>query len=232
MADAAIQPTLRMAPALKRVFLAASGVALGVGLFLAFSHFRPPPAHRQAEAVSAPKLPVSGPRIRYPEASAPVLTLPDGQRQAIYSILNIKKQMRFGSFVWNEEGVARGPVWIRIDLARQLLSVFRSGHEIGTAVILFGADSKETPIGVFPVLAKAEHYHSITYDAPMPFMLRLTPDGVAIHASDVKEGSATHGCIGVPREFASRLYSQVKLGDRVAIFARTARPHAQPTAAH
>ena len=48
-----------------------------------------------------------------------------------------------------------------------------------------GADGKETPLGDFPILQKAADYHSRTYDAAMPFMLRLTADGVAIHASNV-----------------------------------------------
>jgi lipoprotein-anchoring transpeptidase ErfK/SrfK len=51
----------------------------------------------------------------------------------------------------------------------------------------------------------------------MPFMLRLTADGVAIHASNVRKGWATHGCIGVPEFFARRLYAEMKLGDRVFI---------------
>jgi lipoprotein-anchoring transpeptidase ErfK/SrfK len=51
----------------------------------------------------------------------------------------------------------------------------------------------------------------------MPYMMRLTNDGVAIHASDIKQGLATHGCIGVPLPFAKLLFAQAKLGDRVII---------------
>jgi lipoprotein-anchoring transpeptidase ErfK/SrfK len=106
---------------------------------------------------------------------------------------------------------------VRVDLARQLISVFRGGHEIGTAVILYGGDGKATPRGDFEILQKAADYHSRTYDAAMPFMLRLTADGVAIHASEVSEGFATHGCVGVPEGFARRLFAVAKLGDRVSI---------------
>jgi lipoprotein-anchoring transpeptidase ErfK/SrfK len=96
--------------------------------------------------------------------------------------------------------------------------VFRGGHEIGTAVILYGASEKETPAGVFPVLAKMRDHKSITYDnAPMPYTLRLTDDGVSIHGSDVRWGRATHGCIGVPLEFAHKLFDQVAKGDQVTI---------------
>ena len=165
--------------------------------------------------------PTDGVRLYYPAQNAPVFSLSDGETHPIHSVLDVKKKMKFGDFVWNDEGVPEGPVWVRVDLAHQFLSVFRAGHEIGTAVILYGADIKETPLGVFPVLQKAKNYHSRTYDAPMPFMLRLTHDGVAIHGSNVVEGSATHGCVGVPPEFAERLFAQVTLGDPVAILRST-----------
>ncbi len=80
----------------------------------------------------------------------------------------------------------------------QVVSIFRDGYEIGTAAIIYGADNMPTPLGVFPILQKDATHVSNLYDAPMPYMLRLTNDGVAIHASDVRYGNATHGCIGVP----------------------------------
>lgn len=136
----------------------------------------------------------------------------------VKSILNVRKRMEYGDFVWNDRHIPKGPVWVRVDLKRQILSVFRAGHEIGTAVILYGATEKETPDGVFPVKAKIADHSSITYDnAPMPYTLRLTDDGVSIHGSDVRWGAATHGCIGVPPEFARRLYQQVSRGDQVVI---------------
>jgi len=108
-------------------------------------------------------------------------------------------------------------MWVRIDLEHQILSVFRAGHEIGSAVILYGTDGKPTPTGDFTVLQKSADYHSHSYDAPMPYMLRLTDDGVAIHGSNVREGYATHGCIGVPLDFAKRLFAVMAKGDPVFI---------------
>jgi hypothetical protein len=160
---------------------------------------------------------VSGARYYYPANRLPHLVLSDGRTETIRSVLNVKDRMRFGDALWDDDKVPPGPVWIRVDLTRQLLSVFRGGHEIGTAVVLYGAGDKPSPAGTFPVLQKAEDYHSITYDAPMPFMLRLTADGVAIHGADVRRGAATHGCIGVPTDFARRLFGAVKLGDPVVI---------------
>jgi lipoprotein-anchoring transpeptidase ErfK/SrfK len=145
-------------------------------------------------------------------------------------MLNITTPMHFGDFIWNEDHIPKGPVWVRIDLTRQLLSVFRGGHEIGSAVILYGTDRKPTPSGIFPILEKDADHYSHSYDAPMPFMLRLTNDGVAIHGNNVREGWASHGCIGVPVEFARRLFAVARKGDLVAIVPAqplTARPKAQ-----
>lgn len=174
----------------------------------------------QARVDTAPApVAFAGPRITYPPSRAETLVLPDGERQVVRSVLNIDQRMKFGDYVWRDVDVPPGPVWVRVDLGRQMLSVFRGGHEIGSAVILYGTDGKSTPTGVFPILAKAREHRSNLYEADMPFMLRLTNDGVAIHASAVRRGSATHGCIGVPITFAERLFEAVGRGDRVAIIA-------------
>lgn len=172
-----------------------------------------------AEAAALPAVPDSfGSRVWYPAENYPSLALPGGREEAVRSVLNVRQAMRYGQFVWDDEGIAaEGPVWVRVDLDRQIISVFRNGHEIGTAVILYGADSKPTPAGVFPVLEKDADYHSRTYDAPMPYMLRLTADGVAIHGSDVRARAATHGCIGVPLDFARKLFEQMNPGDEVFV---------------
>lgn len=136
--------------------------------------------------------------------------------QGTQSILNVRKRMRFGDFVWDDYDVT-GSLVVRVNLDTQLVSVFRGGHEIGTAVILYGVDEHETPLGRFPILGKREDHHSVTYDAPMPFSLWLTSDGVAVHGSDVRWGSATHGCIGVPLEFAENLFYEARVGDIVEV---------------
>ena len=54
-------------------------------------------------------------------------------------------------------GVPAGRAWIRVDLHAQVMSVFRSGHEIGTAVILFVLDWRLAlaTLGVTPLMAGA-----------------------------------------------------------------------------
>ena len=125
--------------------------------------------------------------------------------------------IKFGDYAWDTKGVPDGPLIITVDLAAQTLSVFRDGYEIGAAAILYGADDKPTPLGTFPITQKDAHHVSNLYDAPMPYMLRLTNDGVSIHGTEVAWGYATHGCIGVPTKFARLLFNEAKLGDRVII---------------
>lgn len=135
----------------------------------------------------------------------------------VKSLLTVRAPLHFGDFSWNDTGIPAGPTWIRIDLGSQLISIFRAGHEIGTAVIVYGGDNKQTPIGKLHVLGKARDHRSSLYDAQMPYTLRLTDDGVSIHASSVRWGAATHGCIGVPLAFAQRLFAATKVGDEVVV---------------
>lgn len=128
--------------------------------------------------------------------------------------------MAFGEWHWDEQGVPPGPLSIRVDLERQLISVFRGPHEIGNAVIVYGIDGKETPRGRLPIRGKTRDYHSITYDAPMPYSLWLREDGVALHGSSVKLGKATNGCIGVPVEFAEKVFEAAETGDIVEVLGK------------
>lgn len=136
---------------------------------------------------------------------------------AVRSMLNIRERMRFGHYVWNDEGVPPGRLWVRVDRAAQIASVFRGPHEIATAVVLYGAPEKPTPAGRYPIRGKERLHMSRAYGAEMPYTLWLTSDGVALHAANVREGAATHGCIGLPRDFARRLFEIARKGDPVII---------------
>jgi lipoprotein-anchoring transpeptidase ErfK/SrfK len=49
-------------------------------------------------------------------------------------------------------------------------------------------------------------------------MMRLTNDGISIHGSPGMEaGLMTHGCVGVPVDFARRLFRATRLGDKVIV---------------
>jgi len=172
-----------------------------------------PAAQAQVSAsVPAARIPVTPAELRQAYGAGAV-------DRPLKSILNVRSPMSYGEFRWDDRGVPAGPAWVRVDLRSQLISVFRSGHEIGTAVILYGADGVPTPTGRFPILAKLRNHRSATYDAPMPYTLRLTRDGVSIHGSNVRWGFATHGCVGVPTAFAAKLFDAVTKGDEVSIVA-------------
>lgn len=141
----------------------------------------------------------------------------------VKSLLAAQGPLHFGDYQWNDQSVPDGPLWIRVDLGAQLMSVFRAGHEIGTAVIVYGGDNKRTPGGRLHILARDKDHRSSIYDADMPYTLQLTYDGVAIHGSDVRSGRATHGCVGVPLEFARRLFAAAKVGDEVVIIPVSAK---------
>ena len=164
----------------------------------------------QAPAVAAPQ-PVSRPAALAAATPADPFA---GMRR-----LTVGRQLLHGEYVWNDAGVPPGRVTILVDLAAQTLSVFRGGQEIGRAVILYGTDEQPTPTGSFTILEKDADHESSIYDARMPFMLRLTRDGVAIHGSNVRYGWASRGCVGVPEEFAEMLFAQARVGDRVTIVA-------------
>jgi lipoprotein-anchoring transpeptidase ErfK/SrfK len=135
----------------------------------------------------------------------------------IKRILPIKGAIKYGEWHWDETGVPAGPIVITVDLDARVISVFRNGYEIGTAAVLLGTEDKPTPLGVFPITEKDRNHVSNLYDAPMPYMMRLTNDGITLHGSKVEWGYASHGCVGMPETFAGKVFGVAKVGDRVFI---------------
>ena len=167
----------------------------------------------------------SDPTVQNISANEPIETepveiaekLPLSDKFVVKRILQIDEPFVHGYYKWDDEGVPEGEIVVTVDLKAESISVFRAGYEIGAAVISFGDSEKPTPTGVFPITQKNKDHVSNIYGLPMPYMMRLTNDGIAIHASDVKWGWGTRGCIGVPLEFARLLFEQASLGDRVII---------------
>ena len=174
-----------------------------------------------ASPVPAPQ-PASEPVVAAPElvpAAGPADPAPPAVDEpfVIKRVLDIGGPIKFGDYYWDDAGVPDGPVVITVDIEAQTLSVFRAGYEIGATAILYGDDEKPTPLGTFPITQKKKDHISNLYDAPMPYMQRLTNDGISIHGSKVEWGYATHGCIGVPLEFAAKLFAVTELGDKVIV---------------
>lgn len=163
-------------------------------------------------------IPVSKQALTAAPAAVPTASAsPADERFVIKRILPIQGAIRYGDWHWDEKDIPAGPVVITVDLDARVLSIFRGGYEIGAAAVLLGSQEKPTPLGVFPITQKKREHTSNLYDAPMPYMQRLTDDGITLHATNVQLGYASHGCIGMPDAFAKKVFEATKLGDKVYI---------------
>lgn len=139
-------------------------------------------------------------------------------------------KLKPGQFLWAPEVAPEGPVMIIVSLKSQRAYVYRNGIIIGVTTVSTGKKGHETPTGVFTVLQKAKDHKSNLYNnAPMPFMQRLTWDGIALHAGNLPGYPASHGCIRMPMAFARQVYSVTQLGLTVIITDEIAVPRAAPT---
>lgn len=133
-------------------------------------------------------------------------------------------QKPFGSelepneYTWGPDKSPTGPVGVIVDLKSQTLSVYRDGKLIGRSSVSTGTKSHPTAPGTYTILTKNVTYHSKKYhEVSMPFMERLTWDGMAIHAGNNPGKPSSHGCIHVPLDFAEKLYSITQTGNTVLI---------------
>jgi hypothetical protein len=134
-----------------------------------------------------------------------------------------------GDFFWAGEVSPEGPVSIIISLPLQRAQVYRNGILIGVSSVSTGKPGHETPTGLFTILQKDRVHHSSLYnDASMPFMQRLTWDGIALHAGRLPGHPDSHGCIRLPDAFAEKLFSVTKLGIAVVVTASREMPRITP----
>ena len=205
-----------MNPAVKWIGGATLGVLLVFGSAVAANQaleaMAPSPAGRSAGEPLAKLKPAS-------LAATKPVAAPKQQPFTIKRILPIDGPIKYGQWFWNDKDVPAGPLVITVDLEARVLSVFRGGYEIGTTAVLLGTDDYPTPLGTFPILSRERHNVSEKYgDAPMPWTLRLTGDGVAIHGGHaVALGWASHGCIGAPDDFMKKLFPVAGVGDKVIV---------------
>ena len=120
------------------------------------------------------------------------------------------------------------PLQIYVSKDTQSLVVYDGDQVIATSNVSTGKAGHTTPSGIFSVIEKAKMHHSNLYEsAPMPWMQRITWDGVALHESaHVPRYPASHGCVRMPAKFAQSLYGMTKRGFHVVISDREVVPHA------
>jgi hypothetical protein len=116
------------------------------------------------------------------------------------------------------ERAAGAPIMAIVSLRSQGITVYDTAGWIMRAPVSTGTTGRETPAGIFTVLQKEVDHHSNLYDdAWMPHMHRITWSGIALHGGPLPGYAASHGCIRLPYDFASRLYEVTKVGMRVII---------------
>ncbi len=134
-----------------------------------------------------------------------------------------------GQYVWfdeaqptpagyGSEAANYGPISIVVSIPQQLLYLYRGGNLVAVSTVSTGKPGKDTPTGEFTILQKNKHHRSNIYsNAPMPFMQRLTWDGIALHAGQLPGYPASHGCIRLPMAFARQLFAMTDLGVQVSV---------------
>ena len=129
-----------------------------------------------------------------------------------------ERALQPGEFLWHPEIAPAGPVVLVVSLDEQRAYVYRNGIAIGVSTISSGKEGKETPPGVFTILQKnREHYSNLYDNAPMPWMQRLTWDGIALHGGRLPGYPASQGCVRLPHAFAEKLFAITRTGDTVVV---------------
>jgi hypothetical protein len=146
------------------------------------------------------------------------------------SVVQAVTHLKAGEYVWAPEVAPQGPMLLIVNVATQRAVLFRNGVPIAATSVSTGRPGHATPTGVFTILQKQiEHYSSIYDSAPMPYMQRLTWQGVALHAGNLPGYPASHGCIRMPADFAKRLYGETKVGMTVVVTRQQTIPRVAPT---
>jgi len=124
-------------------------------------------------------------------------------------------------YVWSDAELAdpiASPITVVVSIPMQRAFVYRGDVLIAASSVSTGRDDKPTPVGIYPILQKNEQHRSNLYNAaPMPFMQRLTWDGIALHAGRNPGFPDSHGCIRLPTAFAQKLFGITDLGSTVVV---------------
>ena len=127
-------------------------------------------------------------------------------------------QLKPGEFQWYPQAAPAGPLLLVVSVPTQRAHLYRNGVRIAVSTVSTGKRGDETPPGVYTILQKHKEHFSNLYDAaPMPFMQRLTWDGIALHAGRIPGYPASHGCVRLPLEFAQKLFDVTYHGGTVVV---------------
>lgn len=111
---------------------------------------------------------------------------------------------------------------ILVDLSEQKAYAVENSNIVFSGRISSGKPGRETPVGEFRILQKKLYHTSNLWPKPkggakMPFMMRLTNSGIAMHLGHVSDYPASHGCIRLKEGFAQRMFHWTAVGISVVI---------------
>jgi hypothetical protein len=130
-----------------------------------------------------------------------------------------------GEYFWQPHLAPTGDVELVVSIPLQRAFVYRGGVLIGVTTVSTGKPGHRTPVGSFGILQKRkQHFSNLYNNAPMPFMQRLTWDGIALHAGEIPGRPASHGCVRLPLAFAKLLFDVTRVGASVHILDRSPAP--------
>ncbi len=140
---------------------------------------------------------------------------------------NLKVQKSKENEIKQAPGVKKNlPLFAVVSVADQHISIYDHNGLVARSMVSTGIADHPTPKGIFTILGRERFHQSNIYSgAPMPFMQRITWSGIAMHTGVVPGHPASHGCIRLPAEFASKLWGMTHVGERVVISPREVTPH-------
>ena len=111
---------------------------------------------------------------------------------------------------------------IVVDLHQQKAYALQDGNIIFEGRISSGMAGRDTPEGEYTILQKKRTHRSNLWPKPnggakMPYMLRLTNSGIAMHLGNVSRRAASHGCIRMSSSLAKKMYKWARVGTVVHV---------------
>ncbi len=136
-----------------------------------------------------------------------------------------------GQYIWEKRASQAKDLRIVVVLDIQRIYVFDGGTLVAFSSISSGKKGHATPTGSFKILQKnVDHKSNLYSNAPMPFMQRLTWDGIALHAGHIPGYPASHGCLRLPLAFAKSLYGITTMDQVVTVLPDLSSPAPKPDA--
>jgi len=111
---------------------------------------------------------------------------------------------------------------ILVDLSVQKAYALEDGFIVFEGRISSGKKGRETPTGIYKIMQKKRKHRSNLWPKPnggakMPYMLRLTNSGIAMHLGRVPNKPASHGCIRLENGFAQKMFYWARVGTVVYV---------------